>query len=136
MESTTNLPGIRWRSLPLILAGLIAGAVLLSPAVGEAATFLTKKKGDKRYLQNTAVATVQGAVPDNDGATIDVLCPAGRQATGGGVDSPIVSTNSNFMLIDESKPILSGTRSIGWNVEVVNLSGAPVTATVYAVCAP
>lgn len=136
MESTSNLPGIRWRSVPLILAGLIAGAFVLSPAVGEAAQFLTKKKGDKRYLQNNAVVTVQGVVPNNDGATFDVLCPAGRQATGGGVDSSIVTTNSTYMLIDESKPILSGARSIGWNVEVVNISGAPATATVYAVCSP
>ena len=136
MESTSTWARIRWRSLPLILVGLIAGAFVLSPAVGQAAAFLTKKKADKRYLGNNIVVTAQKLVPSNEGGTIDVLCPPGRQATGGGVDTPAqADPSAGSMVIDESKPILSGTRSIGWNVEVVNGTPALLQFTAYAVCA-
>ena len=136
MESNSILARMRWRSLPLILVGLIAGAFLLSPAVGQAAAFLTKKRGDRRFLGNTVVVTAQATVATMNGASINVPCPSGRQATGGGLDSPITTTNSEFVLIQESKAILSGARSVGWNVEVLNVSStSAVTVTAYAVCA-
>ena len=141
MESNSILARMRWRSLPLILVGLIAGAFLLSPAVGQAAAFLTKKRGDRRFLGNTVVVTAQATVPSTGGgsatgASINVPCPSGRQATGGGLDSPITTTSSEFVLIQESKAILSGARSVGWNVEVLNFSStSAVTVTAYAVCA-
>jgi hypothetical protein len=136
MESTTTLPRIRWRSLPLILIGLIAGAVVLSPAVGNAAKFLTKKKADKRYLGNTVIATVTQVIPNNEGGTITVNCPPGRQATGGGMDSPLSPGPGTLLFLDESKPVLAGVRTIGWNVEVGNPTSNPVSITAYAVCSP
>jgi hypothetical protein len=137
MESTSTLARLRWRSLPLILVGLIAGAFLLSPAVGQAAAFLTKQRGDRRFLGNTVVVTAQaGPVATGDGESINVMCPGTRQATGGGLDSPHASTNSSAALIQESKAIQVGTRSRGWNVEIYNLSGPPTTFTAYAVCSP
>jgi hypothetical protein len=137
MESTSTLARLRWRSLPLILVGLIAGAFLLSPAVGQAAAFLTKQRGDRRFLGNTVVVTVTSpTVPSGDGESINVMCPGTRQATGGGADTPHSSTNSSATVIQESKAIQVGTRSRGWNVEVFNLSGPPTTFTAYAVCSP
>lgn len=134
MESTSILARMRWRSLPLILVGLIAGAFLLSPAVGQAAAFLTKKRGDRRFLGNTVVVTAQATVATSSGATINVPCPAGRQATGGGADSPHTSDNSSATLIQESKAIQTGARSTGWNVEIINLSAPTTTFTAYAIC--
>ncbi len=137
MELLGRLPRLTWRSAPLVLAGMIAGAVLLSPAVGGAAAFLTKKKADKRYLGNNTVVTSTATVPSGDGATVTVPCPAGQQATGGGVDSPLSgSSTSDALLIQESKPVVTGTRTSGWNVEVYNATPSPTTITAYAVCSP
>jgi hypothetical protein len=128
-----SIPRLGWRSLPLLLAGLIAGAFVLSPAVGEAAAFITKKKANRRYLGNNIVASVTVTAPGNEGTTVTVPCPAGRQASGGGVDSPLGST-SDFIFIAESKPTLNGARTSGWNVEIVNNDTNPTTVTAYAVC--
>jgi hypothetical protein len=136
MEFVGNLPRIGWRSLPLLVAGLIAGAFVLSPAVGEAAQFLTKKKADRRYLQNTSVATSTQTLANNEGGTFSVNCPPGRQATGGGMDSPLTVGPSSILYLEESKPIVAGVRTVGWNVEVGNPNASPVAITVYAVCAP
>jgi hypothetical protein len=108
---------------------------VLSPAVGEAAAFLTKKKADKRFLGNTLVATTSVPAPENEGTTLTVPCPGGRQASGGGVDSP-VGSETEFIYLNESKPTMNGARTSGWNVEIVTSGGAPTTATVYAVCVP
>lgn len=131
-----NLPRIGWRSLPLLVAGLIAGAFVLSPAVGEAATFLTKKKADKRYLGNNIVAQATQTIPNNEGGTITVSCPPGRQATGGGMDSPLTPGPTSILYLEESKPVLFGVRAVGWNIEVGNPTSSPVNVTAYAVCVP
>jgi hypothetical protein len=136
MEFVGNLPRIGWRSLPLLVAGMIAGAFVLSPAVGEAAQFLTKKKADRRYLGNTVVSTVTQAIPNNEGGSVTVTCPPGRQATGGGMDTPLTPSPGSFLFLDESKPVLNGVRTSGWNVEVGNPTSSPVNVTAYAVCVP
>jgi hypothetical protein len=132
-----RLPRITWRAIPLILVGLVAGAFLLSPAVGQAAAFLTKKKADRRYLGNNTVLTTTATVGSDDGTSVTVPCPPRQQATGGGVDSPLFGASSmEAILIQESKPVQSGARTSGWNVEVYNNTSAPVSITAYAVCSP
>lgn len=132
-----SLPRLTLRSVPLVLAGMIAGAGLLSPAVGGAASFLTKKKADMRYLGNNTVVTITAPIAAGEGATINVPCPPGQQATGGGADSPLFGADSGSAIsIEESKPVVTGTRTSGWNVEVLNGGGSPISVTVYAVCVP
>lgn len=43
-------PRLTWRSIPLVLAAMVPGAALITPGVGLAAKFLTRKKADNRYL--------------------------------------------------------------------------------------
>ena len=137
MPTFGKVPRITWRAIPLVLVGLVAGAFLLSPVVGHAANFLTKKKADRRYLNNNTVLTVPAIVSNGDGAVVTVTCPPGQQATGGGVDSPLFGDDAgSSILIQESKPVVTGTRTSGWNVEVLNNTMAPTSITAYAVCSP
>lgn len=125
------------RAVPLLLAGIIGGAAVLTPAMGSAAAFLTKAKGDKRYLQNTSVATANVTAPPNTPTTATVNCPPGLQALSGGADSPFFlgTSTSDGIILTESKPVLAGSRAVGWTVEFINgISNTP--ATVHAVCSP
>jgi hypothetical protein len=127
------------RSLPAILAGLIVGAAMLTPAVSGAAAFLTKKKADKRYLGNTTIVTSTSNIPAESAAALTVTCPAGRQATDGGADSPFFVASPLSMegvVLTESKPVMTGARATGWYVELFTGTGTTYSATVYAVCAP
>jgi hypothetical protein len=126
------------RSVPLLLAGIIGGAAVLTPVVGSAAAFLTKKKADRRYLGNSAVVTTTVNVPG--GATSGsgtVSCPPGRQALSGGADSPFFlgDNPSQGMILTESRPVVTGARATGWYAEFVTGSD-PTTVIVHAVCAP
>lgn len=127
------------RSVPLLLAGIIGGAAVLSPVMGSAAAFLTKKKADRRYLGNSAVVTTTINHPGapNPG-TGTVSCPPGRQALSGGADSPLFlgdTGGSQGMLITETSPVVSGARANGWRVEFITGSD-PTSVTIHAVCAP
>lgn len=125
----------RPRSVALAVAALIAGATVLTPALGQTAALFTKAKAKKLFLENTNVFSTPTAIPDGTGAAIQVLCPAGTQATNGGVDSPASNnTASEGLLLAETRPIQSGARSVGWYVEVINNSPNPISATAYAVC--
>lgn len=136
MTGTTNRRPLR--GITGIVAAILAvGALAITPAL--AAKFLTKQKADKRYLGNTAVATTVMQVPTQQGVSITVLCPGGRQATGGGASSPaFISSNTNAegMILLERKPFMSGGRSVGWVSEVVNATPNTLEITGYAVCAP
>lgn len=126
------------RSVPMFLAGIIAGAAVLTPAMSGAAAFLTQKKADKRYLGNTTVATSTSIVPGDSAAALTVACPPGLQALNGGVDSPaFVSTlpTTQGVEVSETKPVLTGARATGWTVEVRTGTGS-YSVTVYAVCSP
>jgi hypothetical protein len=122
--------------LGLTAAAVAVGALAMTPA--GAAKFLTKKKAERRYLGNTTVATNTVTVPDQDGATITVPCPAGLQAVGGGADSPEFNESSSLdgVVLLERKPQISGGRSVAWITEVVNVSDGPVQVTAHAVCSP
>lgn len=126
---------LTWRSVPVLLAGIIGGAAVLTPAMGSAAAFLTKAKADKRYLGNSAIVTQTTSVPASSGGTLSVNCPSGQQALSGGVDAPgNLVTGSDGVLTMESRPIVAG-RAVGWYAEVFTGSN-PAQVTIYVVCAP
>jgi hypothetical protein len=141
--------------LVLAAISLVAGALIISP-VGAAAP-LTKAKVKKiakkvankvvtqrsvEFLGNTAVVTQKRTFPasmDTQGDRITVNCPSGLQATGGGADSPALFTGAGgqIMIILESKPVVSGTTSTGWEVEVlVGTDTSSLEVTAHAVCSP
>lgn len=127
------------RSVPLLLAGIIGGAAVLSPVMGSAATFLTKRKGDRLFLQNSSIVTSTVTQPPSSYGTASVSCPPGQQALSGGADSPFFlgAGTSDGMILTESKPTPSSGRATGWTVEFLvgsTAGGTPVT--VHAVCAP
>jgi hypothetical protein len=124
------------RSVPISILAILVGAVMLTPAVSGAAAFLTKQKARKLFLENTNVIAQSTPVPDGTGAQFTLNCPSGMQAVGGGTDSPappLTMGSTALLLINESKPVQSGARSIGWYLEVTNLGDAQ-TVTAYAVC--
>lgn len=124
------------RSVPLSILAILVGAVMLTPAVGAAAKALTKQKAKKLFLENTNVISQSAPLAQQTGTSFTLNCPSGMQAVGGGTDSPAppLAMGSTFLLlINESKPIQSGARSIGWYLEVTNLGDAQ-TVTAYAVC--
>jgi hypothetical protein len=129
----------RWtRRLPAVVASLIVAGIILTPAIGGAAAFLTKQKGDKRYLGNTSTVRTSAQVPASSGVTLTATCPPGKQAIGGGAESPVFLTSSSQtgMLILENKPVGVG-RPNAWVVEAFNItSGGPIEITAVAVCAP
>jgi hypothetical protein len=125
-----------WRGAAVLAVGALAvGALAITPAT--AGKFLTKKKASNRYLGNTSEVTTTVSVAPNDGAQIQVLCPPGQQAVGGGADSPRFIGNpsdTEFMLILESDPLFSGGRATGWSMEVLSTGSNPVPVTAHVVC--
>jgi hypothetical protein len=126
----------RWRSVAVITLGLMVGSV--GTGVGIAALKgVTKKKGDRKFLQNTVIVQQTFTVGGGQVSPLSVPCPPGFQAVGGGVDSPALYNpgggSSDVLIATEQRPILSGTRSVGWYVEAAG-SGTATTPTVYAVC--
>jgi hypothetical protein len=132
--------GLTRRSLPALVAGILVGAAILTPLLGSAAAFLTKKKADRRYLGNTSIVTSTSTVLPGSPASLSVSCPPGLQATSGGVDSPTTIGpvfSMDFVIVAETRPIVTGTRATGWIVEVFTGSdGGPYTVTVHSVCSP
>ncbi len=131
---------MRGTRVPALVAGILVGAAMLTPAVSGAAAFLTKAKADKRYLGNTSVVTSAATYPTSSAGSLTVSCPPGWQATNGGMDSPSfvpVLFSSEFVILAETKPVLTGSRATGWSVEFyTGSSGGPYSVTAYVVCAP
>jgi hypothetical protein len=129
-EGTKRRPA-RWRSVAVITLGLMVGSV--GTGVGIAALKgVTKKKADRKFLQNTTVAQQTFTVGGGSVSQLSVNCPAGFQAVGGGIDSPSLYP-SGIVIATEQRPIQAGPRSVGWYVEAAG-SGPGTTVTVYAVC--
>jgi hypothetical protein len=124
-----------WRAVAILVLALMLGSA--GSGIGTAAVGVTKKKADRKFLQNTTIVTQAFTVPPSPttATTAQVSCPAGWQATGGGADSPVVygGGGSDAFIIFESRPILAGARAVGWYVEVVG-TGAAANGTIYAVC--
>jgi hypothetical protein len=126
-----------WRGVAVLAAGSLAvGALAITPAT--AGKFLTKKKATNRYLGNTSEVTSTATVAAQDGAVLQMLCPPGQQAVGGGADSPAFLSSGSpgqAMFILESDPTFSGGRAVGWNMEVLNASSTdPLQITGHVVC--
>jgi hypothetical protein len=127
------------RSVPMWLVAVLVGGAILTPAIGGAATFLTKQKAKRLFLENTVEITQTQSIPAGEARQITVLCPPGRQATGGGADSPALVTSGSgateLMIILDSVPVNAGGRSVGWTVEVFAQSSGPsLNVTASAVC--
>lgn len=122
------------RRLPALVAVMIVAGIVLTPAIGGAAAFLTKTKADKRYLQNTSTVRTTQFVPAGTVATLTATCPPGLQAIGGGGESPTIltSTSNAGMLLLENKPV-GGPRPTAWYIEAYNLTQAQ-EVTAVAVC--
>jgi hypothetical protein len=124
------------RRLPGLVAIMLVAGIILTPAIGEAAAFLTRAKADKRYLQNTSTVRVTTIVPPSSFTTQTATCPSGFQAIGGGAESPVFASQADprgFVML-ESKPV-GGPRPTGWYVEAANLFGTdPLELSVVAVC--
>jgi hypothetical protein len=82
------------KSVPMAIVATLVGAVILTPAISGAATFLTKQKGNKLFLGNTRQVTQTQSIPSNTGQALTALCPPGQQATGGGASSAAMFTGS------------------------------------------
>jgi hypothetical protein len=136
MENLVKVHLFTRRRIALIAVGIVAGATLLTPTVGQAATFLTKQKAHKLYLGNTAIVSNTVTLASGTGQAVTVLCPGGRQAVDGGfiTDAALPSLAGTVPL--ESYPVISGGRSVGWTVEAINndTGGTSHPITVQAVC--
>jgi hypothetical protein len=129
-EGTKRRPA-RWRSVAVITLGLMVGSV--GTGVGIAALKgVTRKKADRKFLQNTTIVQQTFTVPNSPAQPLSVLCPTGFQAVGGGIDSP-AQYPSGLAVAFEQRPIQSGARSVGWFAEAIG-QAAGTTVTVYAVC--
>lgn len=131
---TRGSKSMRRRAVAILVLSLMLGSA--GSGIGTAAVGVTKKKADRKFLQNTTIAQQAFTVPPSasTATTAQVNCPAGWQATGGGVDSPAqYSGGSDVLLTFESRPIMSGARAVGWYVEVL-AAGTGMNGTVYAVC--
>ncbi|HEX2025418.1 MAG TPA: hypothetical protein VHH92_03380, partial [Actinomycetota bacterium] len=111
MTRGTQRRPARWRSVAVITLGLMVGSV--GTGIGIAAIGVTKKRADRKFLQNTTVVQQSFTVAGGTATAGQVSCPAGRQATGGGVDSPLVYNGSETLITFESRPIMAGARSVG-----------------------
>ena len=127
-----------WRVLPGVIALTILAGALLAPTVSGAAAFLTKKKGDKRYLQNTTTVKTTTTVPPSGIVLISATCPPGYQAVGGGAESPAffsAGSPNDGMVILENKPMPTGPKPNSWELEVLNIGSTnPLAISAVAVC--
>jgi hypothetical protein len=124
-------PPRRW-AIALVTLGLVLGS--MGSGVGIAAKKgVTKKKADRKFLQNTTIVQQNFPVVSDQVTPLSVPCPPGFQAVGGGVDSPSPNNPNIDMIATEQRPILSGSRATGWYVEAAG-QDAGASVTVYAVC--
>jgi hypothetical protein len=139
-------PTIRRGAGLLVLAVLLVGAFVM-PATGHVTksvphlwTSHIRPRADVRYLQNTKVivsATASVAALGNQSATVD--CPAGLQATGGGVDFD--DDTATVQVVTNAPTIAGGSiadatagvnpKATGWEVSVVSLEA--LTAQTFVV---
>lgn len=125
--------------MTLIALGVVIGLMLSGTAF--AASYLTKAKANKLYLNNTKTyVQTNFLVSPSTSQTASVNCPVGWQALGGGMQPNSISTNA--LLLRYSGPLVDGDNlvaatdganpgSTGWTVRVANTDG--VSSYTYAV---
>jgi hypothetical protein len=131
------LPPLTRRTVWLAVAGLIVLAMVITPGVSSAAKVFTLKKAARISLGNTTTATVAGTAAAESVTPVTVLCPPNHQATNGGADSPVLAASGGeypWMIV--TAPVVGGSTSLGWYVEIFNQFSNPVPFTAWAVCAP
>ena len=103
---------LRWVWL---VAGLMAGAVLLAPATAHVTRSVRhlwnlhiKPKTDNRYLGRTITVVESDTVNAGTFEALVATCPAGRVAVGGGVDPDNVLT----VVVTSSAPMVGGDRTV------------------------
>ncbi len=84
-------------------------------------------------LDCTTVTSPSTSIPTNFWYRIDVACPVGRTATGGGFDVPTLNSLEFPGVWTTSKPG-SIVAVNGWSIWVDNQSGSAKNVTAYAVC--
>ena len=139
----------RWRSVSLLLVGLLLGAAMLSPAW--AASTATKKfvkkqinkaktqiqnSSDARYGQlfyrRSASATVEAGTDE----TLVATCPAGTNAIGGGHADATIGFGTDVTTHVSAPTNGSNFKAgfTGWMVVISNDSGAIYFARAYVIC--
>lgn len=81
---------------------------------------------------------VPAGYSDPNGLTVNVSCPQGLEATGGGGYPPTSQSPEAIWVLDGSLPNLSQGRVLGWVAHFRNLGSAPNTsgtALGFAICA-
>jgi hypothetical protein len=149
MQERSKLVSRRWRTAAILAAGIAVGAVLFAtPAashIGSVAHLWNehiKPKADARYLQNTKTVVDSAAVNAGSFNSLQVDCPAGFQAIGGGVDSNDI--DSQF--VTSSGPVINGNRILsvangqhgaatGWWGATFNSTGGALVMKVAVICA-
>jgi hypothetical protein len=148
MEDGKKSATRRWRATALLALGAIIGTMLVAQPAG--AHFLPsishiwshiRPKADARYLQNTKTVVKAGPVVAlGSFGSQTVMCPAGYQATGGGVDINQVAGGH----VASSHPLINGQRALtfadgvhgranGWYGAINNDSASPSTAPFFVV---
>lgn len=153
-----------WRGVAVLIAGaMLLGVFAITPAT--AARFLTKKKAlklfytkaqaNQMFLGDTvtvveSVAILADTGNADPGTTESVSCPAGYEATGGGVDVDdtnsggfdaneavaVVSTAPTFGAADTfSRPNGQGAAANGWQASIQNSANIAFTAKIAVICA-
>lgn len=123
----------------MLLVGVMVGLMLTGTAF--AASYLTKSKGQKLFLENTKTyVDTTFTVPAASSLTGQVDCPAGWQATGGGIQP--LNTDSPDLTVRWSAPVVASDNlvaasdgknpaSTGWAARLANSNG--VSAYTFAV---
>ncbi|HVD38476.1 MAG TPA: hypothetical protein VNC15_06560, partial [Solirubrobacterales bacterium] len=96
-----------------IKPGTIGASALASGVIPPPVNAYTKTESDSRYLRGTV--TVVGTIPEVAADNFEsgsVECPAGYQATGGGVDP----SNVFFGKVSSSAPTFNGSRALDQSV--------------------
>jgi hypothetical protein len=139
----------RWRTAAVLALGIVIGTMLLTTSAGAHVggtvshlwTVHIKPKTDARYLQNTkTIVKSGGTVAIGSFDTEIVMCPAGWQAIGGGVDINQVAGGH----VASSHPLINGQRALnfadgqhqaanGWFGAINNASDSPSTAPYWVV---
>lgn len=129
--------------ITMLLVGVMVGLMLTGTAF--AASYLTKPKAQKLFLENTKTYVDSSfTVTPSSSLTGTVNCPTGWQATGGGVQPN--SLTSTALTVRWSPPVVAGDNlvaaadgknpaSTGWAARIANSdAGVSFTFAVGVIC--
>lgn len=88
--------------------------------------------GASLTINGTVVSQANNSVPSETSGTLNLSCPAGDIATGGGGGFPTAGITG--LAIADSEPLLTGSTPTGWHLIVTNTSSATATFNESVVC--